>query len=590
MTPDADTRAAARLARMVLEDKIHMVHGHVASRYRVPALEHLGIPAPNMTDGPPGVNAGGDGAALREVYLATCEHVVVVTVMSSFNRINGFASAESDLIQQVLKDEWGFQGWIMSDDGSLSAAVPAALAGFDQGMPDVASEAAPATVREGYPDMPGGEALFGGVLRRAIHDGLVPMARPDDMVLCILRTLIGRGVLDRDPAAAVLPDVAAHRALARKVAAEGLTLLHNPKGVRSVLLIGADADRRTGSGGASVDTRSTALVTPHDGIAALCERLGIGSSYLPGADRVGPASMLPGPEAVPSSVLVAPDGQAGLLARYWLSPGDDGPPGLERIDPQVALDIGFLSQLMNASGQEPPPGAFGTHLTVRWTGDRRAPVAGLYRLSITCMGSSCLDVDGRPGRAPAPDLSAARGRCARRPGADVRAPLDRHHRRIGRRAPRLSGPRHGPAVSLRARPVPCAPCLWRLADQRRPGPRRRPAGRGRGDQPVRKAGGRGGADPSARAAVPGRLASAGGVRQAASFRARNGPCADPPDLPRPVLPGRCRRGLCLARGWRAHRCRHLIGREAGMANAWLTVRGDASPHAAHRRTEGRPDD
>jgi beta-glucosidase len=515
MSIDPQERATALLSRMTLEDKIHMVHGHVASRYSVPALEHLGIPALNMTDGPSGVNAGGDGEALstafpsslalaatfdpglaqaqgaaiasellahrmnvllapnldvvrhpwwgrateqygeepaliaamgagfvtgvqgqgvvanakhfaaytqetgrmqahdirtdettlREVYLAAFEHVVKVakvdSVMSSFNRINGSASAESPLIQDVLKDEWGFQGWIMSDYGSLSDAIPAALAGFDQEMPGVASEAAPAIVREGYPGMPGGDALFGGVLRRAVHDGLVPMARLDDMVLRILRTLIARGVLDHDSAQTKATDVDAHRAIARKVAAEGLTLLHNPSGVlplqdlQSVLLIGADADRRTGTGGASVVARSTAAITPHDGISALCADLGIAFRFLPGADRVGPSSMLPGPEAVPSSVLLTPDGKPGLQASYWLSGGDHGEPAVQRIDPQVALDIGFLSQLMNASGQEPPPGAFGDQMTVRWSGQLIVPVAGHYRLSITCMGSGYLDIGGK---------------------------------------------------------------------------------------------------------------------------------------------------------------------------------------------------
>lgn len=514
MPLDPQDRAEALLARMSLVDKIHMVHGHVASRYSVPALEHLGIPALNMTDGPSGVNAGGDGealstafpsslalaatfdpalaqaqgaaiasellahrmnvllapnldvvrhpwwgrateqygeepaliaamgagfvtgvqgrgvvanakhfaaytqetgrmeahdirvdeTALREVYLAAFEHVVKVakvdSVMSSFNRINGKASAESPLIQKVLKDEWGFQGWIMSDYGSLSDAVPAVLAGFDQEMPGVASEAAPAMVREGYPGMPGGDALFGGVLRRAVHDGLVPMARLDDMVLRILRTLIARGVLDNDPTQTRAPDGEAHRAIARKVAAEGLTLLHNPAGVlplqavQSVLLLGADSDRRTGTGGASVVARSTAEITPHDGISARCADLGIDFRFLPGADRVSPSSMLPGPEAVPSSVLRTPDGQPGLQARYWLSSGDHGKPAVQRTDTQVALDIGFLSQLMNASGQEPPPGAFGDQMTVRWSGQLVAPVAGHYRLSITCMGSGYLDIGG----------------------------------------------------------------------------------------------------------------------------------------------------------------------------------------------------
>ena len=66
LTPDA--RALALIARMSLDEKIHLVHGHVASRYEVPPLDHLGIPGLRMTDGPSGVNAGGDGAAQSTAF------------------------------------------------------------------------------------------------------------------------------------------------------------------------------------------------------------------------------------------------------------------------------------------------------------------------------------------------------------------------------------------------------------------------------------------------------------------------------------------------------------------------------------------
>lgn len=506
----SDARALALIARMSLDDKIHLVHGHVASRYEVPPLEHLRIPGLKMTDGPSGVNAGGDGAmstafpssmavaatfdpelareqggavarellthgmnvllapnldivrhpwwgrateqygedphltgrmgegfirgvqengvvanakhfagytqeagrmnandirvdeiTLREIYLAAFERAVTIadvdTVMSSFNRINGTETAEHPIIQAVLKGEWGFEGWIMSDYGSLGSGVAAALAGFDQEMPGVAHGPGGTVSDESYPGESSALVAFDTVLKRAVLSGKVPMSRLDDMVRRILRTMIRRGLFDRRQPMASF-DVQAHRAVARKVAAHSLTLLKNDAGAlplgqpRSVVLIGADADHRTASGGASVVARSTASISALDGLQAACARRGVQFAYAPGADRVGPASMLGGPEAIPSSCFRTEreHGSSGLQAVYVVG----GAAPVRRVDAQVQMNAGFLSQLMNASAVPPPPGGFGEHLQVRWTAWLVPPAAGDYRLSLTCMGSARLLLEG----------------------------------------------------------------------------------------------------------------------------------------------------------------------------------------------------
>lgn len=509
LSPDA--RALALIERMSLDEKIHLVHGHVASRYEVTPLDHLGVPALKMTDGPSGVNAGGNSTAqstafpsslalaatfdpelareqggaiarellthgmnvllapnldivrhpwwgrateqygedpvltalmgegfirgvqengviasakhfaaysqetgrmqandvrmdettLREVYLAAFERAVTVagvdTVMSSFNRVNGTETAEHPLILEVLKGTWGFRGWIMSDYGSLGSGVPAALAGFDQEMPGVAHGQNGTPSDEIYPGEEGKAVAFDTVLKRAVLDGKVPQERLDDMVHRILRTMFARGLFDH-PVVPAAFDVAAHRAIARKVAARSLTLLKNegralPLGqIGSLVLIGADADHRTATGGASVVERSTASVSPLDGLRAACAERHIEFAFTPGSDRVGPASMLDSPEAIPSSCLRTEreGGSPGLKAIYIAGQS----PSVDRIDAQVLLNVGFLSQLMNASALPPPPGSFGDHLQVRWTGWLCVPETGDYRLALTCMGSARLLIEG----------------------------------------------------------------------------------------------------------------------------------------------------------------------------------------------------
>src|SRR4051794_3309089 len=86
------------------------------------------------------VDAQVDERTLREIYLPAFERVVTAsqpwTVMCSYNKVNGLSASENPwLLQTVLRDEWGFQGLVVSDWGAVYHRVPALLAGTDLEMP-----------------------------------------------------------------------------------------------------------------------------------------------------------------------------------------------------------------------------------------------------------------------------------------------------------------------------------------------------------------------------------------------------------------------------------------------------------------------
>ena len=176
-------------------------------------------------------------------------------VMCAYNRVNGLYGCESPyLLTEVLKKDWGFTGWVMSDWGAVHSTIPAANAGLDQqsGMPfDLAD-------------------YFGPPLKEAVLNGWVPQARLDDMARRILRSLFEHGVVDHPVAPAVdTIDFKAHAAVSIKDAQEGMVLLKNSanllplnKSVKRVAVIGGYADRGVMAGGGS------SLVYPAGGNAA----------------------------------------------------------------------------------------------------------------------------------------------------------------------------------------------------------------------------------------------------------------------------------------------------------------------------------
>ena len=192
-------------------------------------------------------------AALRESDLLAFEIAIERgrpgSVMAAYNKVNGeWASQNPFLLNHVLKGEWGYKGWVMSDWGGTHSTEKAALAGLDQQSGQELDTA----------------MFFGEPLAMAVRAGRVPMARLDDMVRRILIGVIETGLMDAPAPAAAQPiDYAAHAKVAQHAAEEGMVLLKNDRGLlplartaKRIVLIGAHADVGVLSGGGSSQVRS----------------------------------------------------------------------------------------------------------------------------------------------------------------------------------------------------------------------------------------------------------------------------------------------------------------------------------------------
>lgn len=165
------------------------------------------------------------------------------SAMCSYNKINGIYGCEHPyLMNQVLKQEWKFPGFVMSDWGGVHSGSKAALAGLDQ---QSAGEVFDATT------------FFDAPLRLAVAGGTVPQARLDDMVSRILRTMFLHGNFDNPPQHQPI-DVEAGYAAAQRTVEEGSVLLRNegnllPLGeqVKRIVVIGGHADKGVIGGGGS---------------------------------------------------------------------------------------------------------------------------------------------------------------------------------------------------------------------------------------------------------------------------------------------------------------------------------------------------
>ena len=190
-------------------------------------------------------------AAARESDLLAFEIAIETghpgAVMCAYNRINSVYACENDwLLNRVLKHDWHYQGFVMSDWGAVHSAAKSALAGLDQ-------ESAGETFDK--------QVYFDKPLRAAVASGEVPQSRIDDMVRRILRSLFAAGVIDH-PAKPALIDFAADRKVAQRVEEAGAVLLRNENSLlplsaaQSVAVIGGHADKGVLTGGGSSAVQS----------------------------------------------------------------------------------------------------------------------------------------------------------------------------------------------------------------------------------------------------------------------------------------------------------------------------------------------
>ena len=235
---------------------------------------------------------------LRDVYLVpfeACVRAGAATLMSAFNDLNGVpTSGNAFTLRKVLKGEWGFDGFVVSDWASIWELVP-------HGYAADAEDAALKGVAAGV-DMEMVSACY-ECLEALVAAGRLPVALIDDAVRRILRIKLRLGLFERPYAEAERQAeilCSEHREAARKAARESCVLLKNegllplsPATAR-VAVVGPLADRgRDQLGCWVIDGRGEEAVTP---LAALQERLGEGRVlYAPGvADcRSSDVSLIP---------------------------------------------------------------------------------------------------------------------------------------------------------------------------------------------------------------------------------------------------------------------------------------------------------
>ena len=200
-----------------------------------------------------------DERSLREVYLIPFEAAVKDAgtwgIMSSYNRLNGTYTAENEwLLTQVLREDWGYDGIVMSDWFGSRTTAPTVNAGLDLEMPG--------------PTRDRGEKLV-----QAVKDGLVSREMVRERAANMLRLMARVGSLDdHRPHQEQADDRPEHRALIRRAGAEGAVLLKNdgllPLSAQRIAVIGPNASVAQIMGGGSAQLNPHYAVSPLEGLTA----------------------------------------------------------------------------------------------------------------------------------------------------------------------------------------------------------------------------------------------------------------------------------------------------------------------------------
>jgi beta-glucosidase len=312
-----------------------------------------------------------DDRTLREIYLVPFELAVreggALGIMTGYNRVNGtFCSSHEELLADILRGEWGFEGFVVTDWFALGSTAAAARAGLDLEMPGPGRfygfPALAEAVRSGEVD----ESLVGAAASRllSVFDRLGAFGDPPD----------------QDERSVDRPE---HRALVRAAAAEGMVLLKNDgvlplafEGLRTLAVIGPNADRAHITGGGSALVRPHYEITP---LQALQDRLGeqLEVRHQPGCRIERATPPLGGPR------LTSGDGQPGLVAELYKGHEPAG-----EVVKRMRLERSTLEFFSS------PDAALGDSFSARVTGRFTPEEGGTYEFTLSQAGRGRLIVDG----------------------------------------------------------------------------------------------------------------------------------------------------------------------------------------------------
>ncbi|HEX6556018.1 MAG TPA: glycoside hydrolase family 3 C-terminal domain-containing protein [Ktedonobacteraceae bacterium] len=313
--------------------------------------------------------------ALREIYLmpfhAAVREAHPWTIMAAYNLVNGTAASENPyLLTEILRQEWGFDGVVMSDwFMSVKSTAASVNAGLDLEMPS--------------------PRLRGQKLLEAVELGEVAEDTIDTSVRRLLQLLVKAGLFEHPqsgPEQGI--DLPEHRALIREAGAEGSVLLKNEQQIlplqreqlSSIAMIGPNAQVAQIMGGGSAQVNAHYAVTPFQGIVAK-----VGDHV-----RVGYEQGCTNHKWVPlldSDLLLAgTEGtEHGLAVDYFTTPEIGGAPIWQEIQPKSELS--WFGEM--------PPGVSPQQFALRATGRFTPRETGLYTFGLISAGRSRLFIDGR---------------------------------------------------------------------------------------------------------------------------------------------------------------------------------------------------
>ncbi|HEV3201313.1 MAG TPA: glycoside hydrolase family 3 C-terminal domain-containing protein [Bryobacteraceae bacterium] len=314
---------------------------------------------------------------LVDTYLPAFKAAIVEgradSVMCAYNSVDGVpACASLELLQKRLRDEWGFQGYIVSDCGAISDIFRG------HKYKATAAEASAVAVKAGTDLTCGNEYRS---LLEAVKAGQIAETEINHSIerLFVARFKLGMfDPPDRVPFSKIAyseVDSQEHRTLALEAARKSIVLLKNENqtlplkaSARRIAVIGPSADDPIALLG-NYNGFSSKQVTPLEGIerqfAGKAEiRFALGATYTPQS-----------PALIPSNVLTPPNGTGhGLLAEYFDNPDFQGQRKIGRVESRPLLQAGIIDPAVAAAFPQ-------RGYSVRWTGTLRAPVTGDYAIS-----------------------------------------------------------------------------------------------------------------------------------------------------------------------------------------------------------------
>jgi beta-glucosidase len=267
------------------------------------------------------VNVNIDKRSMRESDLLAFEIGVresnAAAVMCAYNRVNGdYACENKYLLTDVLKKDWNFKGFVVSDWQATHSTGKASAAGLDHEEP--------------------GQIFYGEAMKAAVESGKVSMSELDDHVQRILRSMFATGVVDDPPVKSVV-DVEGGFEVAQKIEEQSIVLLRNERAIlpldaskiRSIAVIGAHADvgMISGGGSAQVDPPGgNAIMPPGQGRTTWQAHIWFPTSPLKAIRAMAPHAKVqydPGTDLASAAALAKTADVAIVFAQQWESEGMD---------------------------------------------------------------------------------------------------------------------------------------------------------------------------------------------------------------------------------------------------------------------------